>query len=111
MYLLIKDFNQNGIKIAKGEYTKEQLIFFFGSEDKFNFCFNCTNLKEVLTNKKELKVKDIIQEEVIEEEVVEEEVVDSSEKEINIEEEVVEQKEIKQKTTKELKNQRNKKDK
>lgn len=106
MYLLIKDFNQNGIKIAKGEYTKEQLIFFFGSEDKFNFCFNCTNLKEVLTNKKELKVKDIIQPEVIEEEVV-----DSSEKEINIEEEVVEQKEIKQKTTKELKNQRNKKDK
>ena len=106
MYLLIKDFNQNGVKIAKGEYTKEQLIFFFGSEDKFNFCFNCTNLKEVLTNKKELKVKDIIQQEVIEEEVV-----DSSEKEINIEEEVVEQKEIKQKTTKELKNQRNKKDK
>ncbi len=106
MYLLIKDFNQNGIKIAKGEYTKEQLIFFFGSEDKFNFCFNCTNLKEVLTNKKELKVEDIIQQEVIEEEVV-----DSSEKEINIEEEVVEQKEIKQKTTKELKNQRNKKDK
>lgn len=109
MYQLIKDFNQNGIKIAKGEYTKEQLIFFFGSDDKFNFCFNCTNLKEVLINKKELKVKDIAQQEVVdslEEDVnIEEEVVDS------LEEEVVEQKEIKEKTTKELKNHKNKKNK
>lgn len=101
MYQLIKDFNQNGIKIAKGEYTKEQLIFFFGSDDKFNFCFNCTNLKEVLINKKELKVEDIAQQEV----------VDSLEEEVNIEEEVVEQKEIKEKTTKELKDRKNKKNK
>ncbi len=101
MYQLIKDFNQNGIKIAKGEYTKEQLIFFFGSDDKFNFCFNCTNLKEVLINKKELKVEDIAQQEV----------VDSLEEEVNIEEEVVEQKEIKEKTTKELKDHKNKKNK
>lgn len=95
MYQLIKDFNQNGIKIAKGEYTKEQLIFFFGSDDKFNFCFNCTNLKEVLINKKELKVEDIAQQEVVD----------------SLEEEVVEQKEIKEKTTKELKDHKNKKNK
>lgn len=79
MFKLIKDFNQSGVKIAKGEYTKEQLVFFFGSIDKFNFCYNCTNLKEIL------------KEEILEEPT--EEVV----------EEVVEEKEVKEKTTKELK--------
>jgi hypothetical protein len=48
MFRLLKDFNENGISLSKGEYSKEQLINLYGTEDAFNFCLTCTSLKYVL---------------------------------------------------------------
>lgn len=45
---LSKDFNENGIFIKKGNYTYDALVRIFGDEGKFNFCFTCTSLKEIL---------------------------------------------------------------
>lgn len=48
---LIRDFNENGINLKKGDYTLPNLINIYGSEDRFNFCFKATSLKEVLKEK------------------------------------------------------------
>lgn len=48
---LIRDFNENGINLKKGDYTLQNLINIYGTEDKFNFCFKATSLKEVLKEK------------------------------------------------------------
>ncbi|MEY2868976.1 MAG: hypothetical protein RIR01_1452 [Bacteroidota bacterium] len=47
-YKLLQDYNENGIVLKKGEYAKSHLISLYGSEDKFNFCLQCTSLKDVL---------------------------------------------------------------
>lgn len=47
-FKLLANFNENGIFIKKGHYTYDELVRFFGDEGKFNFCFNCTSLKEIL---------------------------------------------------------------
>ena len=52
LFELTKDFNENGIVLKKGEYTKNELIKIYESEDKFNFCFQCTSLKDILVEKK-----------------------------------------------------------
>ena len=52
LFELTKDFNENGIILKKGEYTKNELIKIYESEDKFNFCFQCTSLKDILVEKK-----------------------------------------------------------
>ena len=51
LFELTKDFNENGIVLKKGEYTKNELIKIYESEDKFNFCFQCTSLKDILIEK------------------------------------------------------------
>ena len=51
LFELTKDFNENGIILKKGEYTKNELIKIYESEDKFNFCFQCTSLKDILIEK------------------------------------------------------------
>lgn len=55
MFTLKKDFADNGYKLKKGDYTKEKLIKIYGSEERFNFCFACTSLKDVLVVKEEKK--------------------------------------------------------
>ena len=52
LFELTKDFNENGIVLKKREYTKNELIKIYESEDKFNFCFQCTSLKDILVEKK-----------------------------------------------------------
>ena len=48
MFELIRDFNENGIALKAGKYSKEDLIKLYGGEDKFNYCFTCTSLKNAL---------------------------------------------------------------
>jgi hypothetical protein len=47
-YKLLQDYSENGITLKKGKYSKSHLVSLYGSEDKFNFCLQCTSLKEVL---------------------------------------------------------------
>ena len=53
MFELAKDFNENGIALKAGKYSKEDLIKLYGGKDKFNFCFTCTSLKNALKESKE----------------------------------------------------------
>ena len=61
MFELEKNFNENGINLKAGKYSKEDLIKLYGGEDKFNYCFTCTSLKQSLkeldnkTNKEDVK--------------------------------------------------------
>lgn len=55
MFQLLKDFNENGVELKKGQYSKEELIKLYGDEDKFNFCLTCTSLKDALIETKEAK--------------------------------------------------------
>lgn len=48
MFELIKDYDGNGFKLAKGEYSREDLVKVYGGEGVFNYCLTCTSLKEVL---------------------------------------------------------------
>lgn len=48
MFNLLKDYSGNGIALKAGEYSREELIALYGDEGRFNFCLNCTSLKEVL---------------------------------------------------------------
>jgi hypothetical protein len=48
MFELIKDFNDNGKSLVRGEYSREELVKIYGGEGVFNYCFTCTSLKEVL---------------------------------------------------------------
>lgn len=48
MFKLIKHFNENGINLKAGKYSREQLAKLYGGEDRFNFCFTCTSLKNAL---------------------------------------------------------------
>lgn len=52
---LLKDFNENGVELKKGQYSKEELVKLYDSEDRFNFCLTCTSLKEALIEIKESK--------------------------------------------------------
>jgi hypothetical protein len=52
LFELTKDFNENGVVLKRGQYTKNELIKIYESEDKFNFCFQCTTLKDILVEKK-----------------------------------------------------------
>jgi len=52
-FKLIKDFSDNGIYLKKGEYSREDLVKLYQDEGRFNFCFTCTSLKDVLKEIKE----------------------------------------------------------
>lgn len=55
MFELLRDFNENGVDLKKGHYSKEELIKLYEDEGRFNFCLTCTSLKEVLIELKEDK--------------------------------------------------------
>lgn len=61
MFKLLEDYNENGVDLKAGKYSLEQLEELYGSKDKFNFCLQCTSLKNVLqkieTRKKTFKEK------------------------------------------------------
>lgn len=47
-FTLTKDFDENGIKLKKGQYSLKSLIEAYGDENKFNYCLQATSLKEYL---------------------------------------------------------------
>jgi hypothetical protein len=59
MFELIKDFNENGIALKAGKYSKEDLIKLYGGQDKFNYCFTCTSLKNALKESKEGIIEEV----------------------------------------------------
>lgn len=71
MFELEKDFNENGINLKAGKYSKEDLIKLYGGEDKFNFCFTCTSLKNALKETKQEITEEVVEAETPIEEVVE----------------------------------------
>lgn len=56
MFKLSEDYTGNGVSLKKGEYSQEELIKLYGSEDTFNFCFTCTDLGEYLKEENFAKV-------------------------------------------------------
>jgi hypothetical protein len=48
MFKLIRNFNENGIDLKKGDYSRDDLIKLYEGEERFNYCFTCTSLKDAL---------------------------------------------------------------
>ena len=61
MFELEKDFNENGFNLKAGKYSREQLIKLYCGEDKFNFCFTCTSLKNVLKEIKQETIEEVVE--------------------------------------------------
>ena len=59
MFELEKDFNENGIDLKAGKYSKKDLIKLYGGEDKFNYCFTCTSLKNALKETEEGIIEEV----------------------------------------------------
>lgn len=82
MFKLLKDFNENGIDLKKGTYSKDQLIKLYGDEGAFNFCFTCTSLKEYLLEVKQKdksmleKILDVVSEPLVKDIILETEKVE-----------------------------------
>ena len=56
MFKLLNDYSENGILLKAGEYSREELIELYGSKETFEFCLNCTSLRDVLIENKEEKM-------------------------------------------------------
>jgi len=48
MFRVLRPYSGNGVLLEAREYTKEELVSLYGSENSLNFCLKCTSLKDAV---------------------------------------------------------------